>query len=682
MIVDQSRPGSHLVEDFDRDGDPDGISVVEGGITVLVNYQDGRLVPGDMVPVPGAGFTALTLPAAAFHLPGDDLLDLLVVTETGNHVLASVDGRSFVPVGEVDVPPSAFPKWGSGDIDGDGRRDLLVLRQLLSVEVVQFDAAFAPTHVTLATLPTPQWSITGADVDGDGDQDVLHSTSSSGSRSFRAVLNQGSAGWLVGPVVNVVGAASAASVDGDPELEILARTSGEVIAYEWAGGMLGASTTLFAVAPSIVSLPTPQVLDVDQDGLPDIVGAENSTVHFQTAPQQFEAVRHLPVAGVAHLTPAFGAPLPSLLFAAYAGSAVLPQTAPRVFTSLPDLDLGSGTIRQIFRTPLVAMGPDHMFVTVQETSTSSTLVRVALEAGRFQVVSTANFVGNGNATIIPGEFSGDTNTDLLLLLNAGPTLLRGDGTGAFENVGLLDLPGVGSLLFGVDLDQDGDVDLVEPLAARLWLNLGATGFVARPGPDFVTAAGGLTYIARLQAADQNGDGVLDLAWRLPVGGVPGFLAYGRAGAEPTFDPPIPMGVQTGMTPGGPTFDFDMDEDGDLDFLDFQAPMWMRNDGTGRAMGDPQVLPARFSEGSRQAVDLDGDRGGMEIIRRDFGRLELWRVENEQPILVTDNVGLPGNMNFLVMPDLDGDELADVVAYFGSRLFFLRNSGAVAPGRRR
>jgi hypothetical protein len=179
-------PVSLTVGDFNNDGKMDlavanqcgsGGCTEAGDVTVLLGNGDGSFQPAGSYPV---GFSPSSV--AIGDLNGDKNLDLVVANACGkdnscrNNGTASVligNGKgAFTPQAEVNVGnhPSSV---ALGDLDGDGKLDLLVANTAdnkLCVLVGNGDGTFKdPVAYKVGASPS---SVVIADFDGDGRNDV------------------------------------------------------------------------------------------------------------------------------------------------------------------------------------------------------------------------------------------------------------------------------------------------------------------------------------------------------------------------------------------------------------------------------------------------------------------------------------------------------------------------------
>uniref|UniRef100_UPI0032E0335F SwmB domain-containing protein n=1 Tax=Azospirillum argentinense TaxID=2970906 RepID=UPI0032E0335F len=211
---------------------------------------------------------------------------------TGQTVRVASD-PSFVleatnPFGLSGLLPQSKPVFV--DIDGDGDLDALVgnvginfqfYRNVGSATVPSFtlEAATAPFGLSGATMSTPAF----ADLDGDGDLDVLVG-SNSGSLLFLRNVGTATAPSFTLEATNPFGLSnfislaspSIADLDGDGDLDILVgNQGGDTLFYRNVGTATAPSFTLVGTNPfglgNALGQASPTMVDIDGDGDLDIL---------------------------------------------------------------------------------------------------------------------------------------------------------------------------------------------------------------------------------------------------------------------------------------------------------------------------------------------------------------------------------------------------------------------------
>ena len=271
-------------------GDIDG----DGDLDVIYGRQDGQLLmmtnTGTAVaPVFGASVQLGTIDVGADSsvalgdIDGDGDLDIVAGRTDGTLYTILNEGSSGTPsfvstvqIGTIDV--GMYSKPALGDIDGDGDLDivagnqngtLFTIRNSGTANAPSFDAPVQISGVDVGLFSTPVL----ADIDGDGDLDVVSGAATS---NLLLIQNTGTAtvANFAGPVaIGTIGgglgggAPAIGDLDGDGDLDLITGNNGFSI-----------QTLLNSISPDIVVTVTAQNDDPAAIGLPTDV-----TVAAETA---------------------------------------------------------------------------------------------------------------------------------------------------------------------------------------------------------------------------------------------------------------------------------------------------------------------------------------------------------------------------------------------------------------
>ncbi|MCR9098107.1 MAG: VCBS repeat-containing protein [bacterium] len=277
-----TQPAQAVPADLDGDGDLDVLTTASGDDTVAwFENVDGAGLFG-----PERALSALADGAwgvAAADLDGDGDLDVLVGAEIADTVLwyENTDGDGTFGPAQTVVASVNGPRFvAAADVDGDG--DLDVVATARGSDAVFWYANtdglgnFA-AGVPVASGPNdPIWA-EPADVDGDGDLDVLVSSSQDATHAWYENLDGAGSFALGGTITtgaNSARAVGAVDVDGDGDLDAVGSAgSGDRLA--WYENLDGDGS--FGTAQSMPGSLAPQsamAADLDQDGDLDLVAAE------------------------------------------------------------------------------------------------------------------------------------------------------------------------------------------------------------------------------------------------------------------------------------------------------------------------------------------------------------------------------------------------------------------------
>jgi len=503
-------PISVAVADFNGDQALDlatANSFPAASISILLARGDGGFGPEQRIPMGGSPSSI-----AAADLNGDGKPDLVVTDLTGNRVavfLGSGDGSfvlddaylvgeapRFVAIADLNLdtvpdlavaniyydvsvligvgdgtflPEHRFPAGGEAyslvvtDFDQDGFPDLAVKTWTEAVLLFgQGDGAFEPP----VSLGGSQGgvSICAADFNLDGHPDLAVSLDSFYANGVMVLLGDGTGG-IQARVPNapqaVVGWLGAADFDGDGVPDV-ATQSGTLPGH--ADGSLGPAV------PFAAFLAAGAIVDLDADGHPDLVGANDS--------------------------------FPGGVFILY--------------------NDGQGQMGvSIYRVPAYAVVAEDFngdsFTDLATSSPFSEEISVLLGSGDGTLSPATQFrTGKRVSSIAAGDFDGDGRVDVVVVHPYLPilvSLLRGTGDGGFQPpVDTLTHFAPAALAVG-EFNGDGRADLVgaNGYGGFLQVLLGkpdGTFEVVEVGPQMATSAAAV--------GDFNADGKQDLAVAYPA----------------------------------------------------------------------------------------------------------------------------------------------------------------------
>lgn len=502
--------------------------------------------------------TGLVFPNAicSGDLDGDGVRELVYSGQDGLiRILSLASTGLFVVSGEVQSWP-AYIRMETGDLDGDGDTDLAGLNGDNTVRIHwNSNGALGPAVAYPSGPATSDLAL--ADLDGDSDLDiVVANTVAPGSVSV--LVNLG-AGAFATPVSYAVGALpseiTVADFDGDGVLDVASVNSGSTLAGVLRG--LGNGTFSAVVTSDIgTRCTTIAAADVDGDGAKDLVLTRGSFLIQNGGPSEVRVLRN--VGGGAFAAPATFA----------AGFAIT--------AGIDDLDSDGDLDIVLPRSSALRNRGDGSFGLDPEISPQ-----------QFSLIR----------RLTAGDLDSDGNEDLVVLHADGLRVRMNQGDGTFAPPSVI----VPNLTSGeirlVDLDADGDLDLLfqsaplMPATPRAIMNqagvLGPTVLFAQASSQ-----------AQLEVGDVDGDGRSDVAVRLGS-----TLQYFRHTGGATWAPIVPLVVMSGS---GASALPDVDGDGDADFVTTQAGQLRVHLNQGGLVYAAPVVVATIPALRILAADFDGD----------------------------------------------------------------------------
>jgi len=567
----------------------------------------------------------------------------------------------FAELGKQYLPADGFngPCLASGDIDGDGDLDLLVMDQasapsfISTAHLYRNDGNATFTDVTAACLPNPGFAtrcVAFGDVDGDGDLDLVE-----GFDRVRLALNNGNGIFadatlarMPATVIVLAGAAnslglSLRDLDGDGDLDVLSTSASGAFLFRNDG--TGTFTDVTASSHLPVAGFRQHVLgDWDRDGDLDLYVAQGST-------------------------------FPNRLFL---------NDGTGTFTDVTSTNLLTNTIYSY----LMAAGDidadgDLDLVLVEITASNSTQIRITRNNGSGVFTSAPVMTIPGLAvfaatSLLLADLDGDGDLDLTLGCLGRDRLYLNDGTGTYTDATagrLFDTDSTYSLV-AADFDGDGDIDLVsanrDHQSIRMSLNDGTGVFAdatARRLPP-VTVPNQITRTRHVAAGDVDGDQDVDIV----AGNLAQDWLFLNNGAGVFTDASSQLPIDNDITNDVLLADIDGDHDLDLVVGNQGLSHLLLNDGAG-VFADVTTthMPIAFYDTKALALgDVDGD-GDPDLVLGNPNQNRLYLNSGAGVFTDATSTRIPnntGDTTALALGDLDGDGDLDLLTggTYGVQLF--------------
>ena len=526
------------VGDFNQDGKLDLAVGNYGSVTILIGVGDGTFSSPTDFTTP-VGFAKV----AVRDVNGDGELDLVVKNDNSNppcpngvmcvfgshpqtvSVLLGSGGGLFGPaqiVASFEVYNASIA-FVLGDFNGDGKLDLAVAWDQLSVFLGFGDGTFGPaTNFSLAGAGISSWFSLGiGDFNGDGKSDLV--AGGLFGRDAIVLLGLGDGTFSPATVVDTAGGGRDLKIgdfNGDGKLDLVAinQFRNDMSIVLGVGDGTFGNSKLFAVGADPTSLVS---ADFNGDGYLDLA-VSNSSVLLGHGDGTFNAPRNFIVSSSTSTTLAAGDLNGDGILDLVVGDSFRnPYSAPlHVLLGLSDGTFGPAMDLAAFTGVI----PTFYSIAIADFNADGKLDVAAVDVG----------IANGNVTLLPGlgdgtfgasssypvgtrpmsmalgDFNGDGKLDVVTA-NAGSnnvSIVLGSGDGTFALA--MNFPvggGPVSVVVG-DFNGDGKLDLAVANGSTnnvsILLGLGNGNF--GPATNF-TVQGKPSSIA---TGDFNGDGKLDL----------------------------------------------------------------------------------------------------------------------------------------------------------------------------
>lgn len=495
----------------------------------------------------------------------------------------------------IQSPKAGFP----ADLDGDGDMDILASSSL-GDELVWFEnlngtGTHFVKHVISSAIDNP-WGVYAADLDGDGDWDVL-ATSLTANQIIWYENTNGLGDFVQKQVISAykVDFVKAADIDGDNDLDIIwsSRQDGKIKYTKNTDG-LGTFVGTYNIENNVSSIPNFQLADVDGDGAIDIVSSWSTQGGSQ---------------GVS-------------------------------WYKNPN---GSGPF------------------------------------GSRMVIS--NSV-SGVTSVYAGDLDGDNDIDVAVSLAGDGKIVwfeNIDGQGTFGPEQVLSNTAIGAFQVSLaDFDNDGDLDVIAALngdeeGKLIWFkNLDGAGEFG----DEIFISSYLDTMRSLEVEDVDGDGDLDFVTATDNDN--NIKWYSNTDGEGAFSE---YTITKNIMGGKVIFASDLDGDGDLDLLsashwDDKIAWYENKDGHGNYT-DTQKIISEIINGASSVVaaDLDGDGDNDVIATSSLDNYVVWFKNTDgqanfgEAILLDENLY---NATKAYVADIDNDGDMDVICIAGGKIVWYDN----------
>lgn len=573
-------------------------------------------------------------------------------------------GLPGVPLVSVSHPAAV----AIADVDGDGRRDLVSAHTGLSgselsvsVALGKGDGIFAPAvEYPVAPNGDQVFTFAVADLNGDGALDIATANATPSGPVLSVLSNSGSGTFLQKaefPLPWTALAVTAADLNGDGRVDLaLASHYSSAVGVRLNDGTGAFPTQTDHTAGGSIHSVT--AADLNGDGQVDLATADANTVSVlvNDGSAAFSSATSYPTGQEPQTVVATDVDGDGALDLAVTSKLdgnvrVLRNDGQGLFPTSADYPAGKEP-RSLEAADLNGDGKPELVVT--EFPEPELHVLFNDGQGLFPTrVDHATQVFS--SSVAAGDVNGDGKADLVVTCPSDLYVLQNTGSGAFAALEEHHAPSPAYFdgVTAADLDGNGALDLaaVSTDGLQVFLNDGSG---ALPSPVLSEHVGG----TRLQAAELNGDGKLDLVlWNTTTGlggSQVGVALNGGGGVFPTLT--IPTSTAGGVAAA------DLNGDGLADLAvtgdDGNPLLYVQLNQGGGSFSDGVAYPTSFNPGPIAAADFNGD-GQVDLAVGASSRVTVhWNVGGDFNQRTEYPVG--SSRRDLITPDLDGDGRPDLV----------------------
>jgi formylglycine-generating enzyme required for sulfatase activity len=646
-----NNPRSVAINDIDGDGKPDLIvgNLSSNYISVFRNTSSSGSITTSSF-ASKVDFTTGSNPGrvAISDVDGDGKPDVVVGDFYSNTVSifrntsdsGSITASSLAPKVDfmIDTPP--YNNITLGDVDGDGKPDLVVTNYTnSSVSVFRntstagsITASSFASRVDFTTGTNP-WSAAIGDINGDGKPELIVTSAYSGTVSvFRNTSTSGSitTGSFASKVDFTAGSGANSvaicDVDGDGKSDI--------VVGNYSAGSISVLRNMIiseSLPPTITSFfPTRNARNLDN--------RTNILVWFNTNINQ---------STLNNSTIKVNGSVSGLHTCSF-----IYESSQYNVTISPDYSFKVGEIVTVTLTRGIK---DLAGDSLASSSSWQFTIKTNTASAIFTLTSSLN-VGNIPYAVVPGDFNGDGYIDLAVAnaMSYNISILLNNGNGTFS---LNSSPSTGDVPVSEiagDFNEDGNLDLAvscnNGIIVECLLNNGNGTYTHN------STAGVDNSYTKIVSGDFNGDGVLDLA--VMINGVTNIVSIFLNNGSGIFTQSSTIavgGVPTSITSG----DFNGDGAIDLAVADFSNTVKiLMNDGNGIFTQSSSVTIENFLQ-AIAASDFNGD-GFIDLaVARSFNDVAIL-LNNGNGIFTLSSTVSVGNLpTSLTTGDLNGDGYIDI-----------------------
>ncbi len=669
-----SYPDARFFEDFTGDGPKDSlVQDGDGNLIVYIQTSPGRFSPGPAHDLESeVGLDPAIL--AVIDLPGDSSPAPVAGGPIQASSLMNLGQGRFPAVRGSSALPADPGRWGNGDLDADGRREALVTDANLTVRSLSFSSVGAFLNQPLVSLnQTFATQPQGLDLDGDQSLELVLTVGRFENPAF--IFRRDSQGiWLEQGSVGSNLPSTFSDLDSDGDQDLISTLLGILRWRENQAGTFAEEVVLASFNQGVGQpIEDPISGDWDGNGLMDVLSPTTGEVFLQLPNFEFTRTSIPTMGGPGALDDLDHDGTVDLITFDYDSIQALSNQD----SIPPDILAANATFRRVDSAELGSgLIPGLVVTRIGDTGLQSRIETYAYAEGGLRMVSGQNLDSSTPDILLAvRDFNGDRISDLLVIT---PTGDLGVHVG-LSSVGFAETP-IASPIFasrplGVgDIDGDGDLDLVSAPGSAIFLNDGNAGFQSAPGPNFNPWITFHQANFQYDIRDYDRDGITDIVYLASRSDSPGILARGLGGSPPAFGPTEPLRpLTTAEQPRRWTL-FDMDQDGDPDFLERVEGFWLENLGPNLATGPRILLPPSLRNSELYPADLDGDGRKNDLYVYTGAHYEAWSLTAPGTLSFRHRTTDGPRNHQLYLLDANADGLDDLLTLSIFELRLLLNSG--------